>query len=214
MKQRSGIGILGGTFDPVHNAHINLASEVYQSLQLQTVKLIPCLVPVHRNVPHASPEQRLQMLELAIADQPGLSIDERELHRAEPSFMVHTLDTLRDEYGTEVPLFLILGMDAFNRLESWHDWQRLLKLAHLVVVDRPGNSKPSTGTIVGLITKHNTEDISQLKTKSAGCIYFQAVTQLDISATHIRKLRSENKSIRELCAAAVCDYIENNNLYR
>ena len=142
------IGIFGGTFDPIHYGHLRSALEVKDIFGLNEVRLIPCASPPHREQPAVTAEMRLQMLELAIKNQPGLKIDTRELDRHKvsdqtPSYMVDTLKSLRQEFPAE-PLLLFIGTDAFKHLTSWHQWQQLFDYAHIVVMTRPGfdNTKP------------------------------------------------------------------------
>ncbi len=135
------IGILGGTFDPIHYGHLRSALEVKDVFGLTEVRLIPCANPPHREQPTVTAKMRLQMLELAIKNQPGLKIDTRELDRYDqhqaPSYMVDTLKSLRQEFPTE-PLLLFIGSDAFKHLTGWHQWQQLFDYAHIVVMTRPG----------------------------------------------------------------------------
>ena len=130
------ICILGGTFDPVHFGHLRPALDVQQALEIRCIQLLPCRVPPHRDPPQGSPEQRLELLRLAVADEPALAIDTRELVREGASYMVDTLESLRAEKGEE-SLCLALGMDALLGLESWNRWREIAKLCHLVVMQRP-----------------------------------------------------------------------------
>ncbi|HCC82882.1 MAG TPA: nicotinate-nucleotide adenylyltransferase, partial [Methylophaga sp.] len=130
------IGILGGTFDPVHFGHLRSALEVCQQLELNHVRLIPCAIPPHRQPTMASADARRLMLEIAVKYVPQLTVDDRELHREGPSFSVDTLLSLREQFVNN-PLFLILGTDAFRNISSWSRWQQILQLAHIVVVQRP-----------------------------------------------------------------------------
>jgi nicotinate (nicotinamide) nucleotide adenylyltransferase len=137
------IGLFGGTFDPVHYGHLRSALEVKDSFGLDEVRIIPCAKPPHRKQPEASATMRLQMLELAIKNQPGLKIDTRELDRHKlskltPSYMVDTLKSLRQDFK-DASLLLFIGSDAFKHLTGWHQWQQLFDYAHLVVLTRPEN---------------------------------------------------------------------------
>ncbi len=134
------IGVLGGTFDPVHFGHLRPALEVRQALGLEELRLIPLRQAVHRSQPQASPEQRLAMLRLAVQGQgaEGLRIDDRELRRADESYTHDTLVDLRAELGPAVGLCLLVGADAFRGFLSWHRPDDILSLAHLIVMRRPG----------------------------------------------------------------------------
>lgn len=213
------IGILGGTFDPVHVAHLRLAHEAWEALALEQVRLVPNATPPHRAAPATSAEQRLAMLRLAVADHPGLAVDERELHRAAPSYTIDTLESLRGELGAERSLCLILGADAFVLLETWHRWQALLATAHLVVAHRPGYAPASWAARMGEslgreLNARATADPADLKRAPAGRIFALAVTQLDVSATQLRALLAAGRPPRYLIPDRVLDYIENQHLYR
>jgi nicotinate-nucleotide adenylyltransferase len=206
------IGIFGGTFDPIHYAHLRTALEVQQQLDLAELRFIPAAVPPHRPQPLASPQQRLDMVRLAIQEQPGMTVDARELEREGPSYMVDTLASLRDELG-EVPLVLILGMDALLGLSDWHQWTRLIELAHIVVMERPGAALPEQGELAELVRVHRSEKIARLAQEPAGAVWFVSVSQLDISATDIRARLAAGASPRFLLPDAVLDYILDEGLY-
>lgn len=208
------VGILGGTFDPVHYGHLRSALELQEALELKEIRLLPSAVPPHRPAPRASAEQRLAMLRLAIAGQSGLSVDSHELERSGPSYMVDTLTSLRAELG-DTPLCLILGADAFLGLPSWHRWQELNDLAHLVVMHRPGWSVESAeAALKAQLRERRLDSASALAAKPAGGIWLQPVTQLDISATALRELIAAGRSPRYLLPEAVWDYIRAQGLYR
>lgn len=208
------IGIFGGTFDPVHFGHLRPLLDVQQALGLNEVRLIPSFIPPHRDTPGASAEQRLAMLELAAAETPGFVIDRRELQRGGSSYTVDTLQSLRDELGCDEPLCLIMGLDAFVALDSWHQWQRLSELAHIVVMQRPGGLFPKTGAVAELVEQVQALDVVELQQQAAGRVYFQSVTQLDISATAIRELVAHDQDIRFLLPDSVRHYIETHGLYK
>ena len=204
------IGIFGGTFDPVHFGHLRVALDFAERLMLEQIRLLPCRQPPHRREPLASPEDRLAMLELAVTDRSGLSIDKRELQRPGPSYMVDTLQSLRDEMpGT--PLVLLLGMDAFAHFDQWHQWQRIIELAHIAVARRPGVSVPG-GDVEAWSRRYCIADDQRLG-GTAGQIVFCPVTQMDISATEIRNRIMQGRSPRYLLPDAVITYIEEKNLY-
>jgi nicotinate-nucleotide adenylyltransferase len=204
--------ILGGTFDPVHFGHLRPALEVQQALDLECVHLLPCRIPPHRGAPLASPEQRLALLRAAVADEPALAIDERELQRQGPSYMVDTLEALRRERGVQ-PLCLALGMDAFAALETWHRWRDILALCHLVIMQRPGSAWPSQGVIAGWVERARVDAPQLLRRQPAGCIIAVPVTQLAVSSTQIRALLAAGRSPRYLLPDAVLDRIRQENWY-
>ncbi|HET9702173.1 MAG TPA: nicotinate-nucleotide adenylyltransferase, partial [Burkholderiales bacterium] len=138
MSAPAPVGILGGTFDPIHNGHLRLAVEAAEACGLAEVRLIPAGAPPHRPPPLAAPRQRLEMARLAAAGSPGLVVDEREVFKTAPCYTVETLEQLRGELGAQTPLALILGMDQYLDLATWHRWRELFGLAHLIVAERPG----------------------------------------------------------------------------
>lgn len=217
MSAREAVAILGGVFDPVHHGHLRIALEVQQALGLSQVRLLPCGTPPHRGAPQADVRQRLRMLRAAIAGVPELVIDERELRRSGPSYMVDTAASLRAELGA-APLCLILGMDAFLGLHAWHEWQRLCTLLHLVVTHRPGWQPPvetqPAPQIAHLLQERQVFDPSALLDAPAGGIMLLPVTQLDISSTYIRQLVAEGRSPRYLLPEAAVEIIGQEGLYR
>ena len=206
------IGILGGTFDPIHHGHLRCAQELLQDLPLDEVRLIPCRTPPHRDTPHANVEQRLRMLKAALDGAPGMRVDERELSREGPSYTVDTLHSLRAELGA-APLCLIVGMDAFNGLDRWHRWQELIGLAHIVVAHRPGWLSPRTGAVAELLQHHAAQSATELRARPAGCILPWPITGLDISASAIRTQVAAGKSPRFLVTEAVARIIAAEKLY-
>jgi nicotinate-nucleotide adenylyltransferase len=208
------IGILGGTFDPVHFGHLRPALDIQQALGLAELRLLPCRQPPHRDPPHATPEQRLAMLRLATRGEAGLTLDERELLRDGPSYMVETLLSLRAELGAERPLSLLIGMDALHGLDRWHRWRELVDLCHLVVATRPGWTAPQDGAVAQLVRERQVAEATALHARAAGKLMFCPVTLLDISASRIRALLAEGKSARYLLPAEVLEYIHKAGLYQ
>lgn len=207
------LGILGGTFDPVHHGHLRLAIEMAEALGLAEVRLVPLYLAPHREPPTASAALRLRMLNAAIAGTPNLTVDERELRRARVSYTIETLAELRRERCGR-PLCLILGMDAFSGLEGWHRWREIIGLAHLAVAKRPGSALSPSGPIQGLLDRHGVPDPSELHRQEAGCLLIRDVPALDISASAIRARIAAGRSPRHLLPDAVLELIERNRLYR
>jgi nicotinate-nucleotide adenylyltransferase len=208
------IGVLGGTFDPIHYGHLRPALELLETLDLAEVRFIPCRIPAHRGTPQVTAEQRLALVRLAIAGQPGFVADDRELRREGTSYMIDTLASLRDELGQETPLCLIIGADAFRELSTWSRWQELGKVAHIVVMQRPGAPQALPAPLAEWATPRTALDAEVLQTQPAGCILFQPVTQLDISATQIRALLARGQSPRYLLPEAALACICDQALYR
>ncbi|MCK5828892.1 MAG: nicotinate-nucleotide adenylyltransferase [Methylococcales bacterium] len=203
------IGIYGGTFDPVHYGHLRTALEVKEKFLLDEVRLIPCAQPAHKALPLTLPEMRLAMLELAVKNQPGLVIDRRELVRDGYSYMIDTLKSLRSETPRQ-SLLLFIGTDAFKGLADWYQWQQLFDYAHIVVITRPGYQLKQ---IPDFLSSKLTEDREKLIRDRLGYLFFQSVTQLDISATAIRATIEAGLNPGFLLPDNVINYIKNNKLY-
>jgi nicotinate-nucleotide adenylyltransferase len=206
------ICILGGTFDPVHFGHLRPALDVQQALGIECVHLLPCRIPPHRDMPRLTDAQRLALLRLAIEREPGLSIDERELRREGPSYMVDTLASLRAEIGDR-PLCLALGMDALAGLDSWHRPERILDLCHLVVMQRPGTGWPRGGALEQRIEEARVAQVEALSACAAGRVLALPVTQMAVSSTRIRELLKHGRSARYLMPEAVLERILQENWY-
>jgi nicotinate-nucleotide adenylyltransferase len=206
------LGILGGTFDPIHNGHLRLALDLRDSLGLAEIRIIPNAHPPHREAPIAPAEQRASWIRAAIEGESGLVLDERELSRIGPSYTVDTLRSLREE-NPAAPLCLILGMDAFAGFRQWREPDRIIELAHLVLVPRPGSQVALGYELGNLLAERTTEDPARLARVPAGLIHRCAVTPLEISAQGIRALLAAGKSVRYLVPDAVCDAIERSGCY-
>ncbi len=195
------IGVLGGTFDPVHFGHLRPALELCEGLKLDQVRLIPSRTPVHRGDPVAPLEERIQWLQRAVEGVPQLLVDLREVERESPSWMVLTLESLQREFPAQ-PLCLILGMDAFLQLESWHRWRELSDYAHIVVTHRPGFEHAMEGALgiwSGERVCSSIEELHRLpEERGGGRVFYCPVTQLEISATGIRTMVGRGEDPRFL----------------
>ena len=206
------IGIFGGTFDPIHYGHLRTAFEMLQALDLDEVRFIPSGDPPHRGQTYATAARRLEMVRLAIADQPGFVVDDRELQRGGPSYTVDTLTALRAEHG-DVPMGLIVGMDAFLGLTTWHRWADILSLAHIVVAHRPGWKAPDIGPLGELIAEFGTHRTGDLHAAACGRVHIHAVTQLEISSSEIRDLVAAGRDPRFLMPDAVRNLTADSRCY-
>lgn len=206
------MGVFGGTFDPIHYGHLRTAFEMLQALRFEDVRFIPCGDPPHRGSTFASALQRLRMVELAIAGQDGFVADDREFRRGGPSYTIDTLLALREEFPDRA-LGLIVGMDAFLGLSTWHRWQEILDTAHIIVAHRPGWKAPDMGPLGDLITEFGTHRVDDLHTALDGRVHIHAVTQLEISSTEIRDLVAAGRDPRFLMPDAVRDEIETSGCY-
>jgi nicotinate-nucleotide adenylyltransferase len=196
------IGVFGGTFDPIHFGHLRTAFEILQAARLAEVRFVPAGDPPHRAAPQVDAAERLAYVRAAVADQPGFIVDDRELRRGGRSYSVLTLAELRAELPA-TPLCLIVGMDAFLGLPTWHRWDELLQLAHIVVAPRPGWVAPTTGVLGDLLAERGTDSVEALHNALAGRILIQPVTQLEISSTELRDLLAAGRDPRYLVPDSV-----------
>ncbi len=208
------IGVLGGTFDPIHFGHLRPALDCLQSLGLDEVRFIPLKVAVHRAQPRAAAHPRLGMVQAAIAGAPGLVADGRELARDGASYSYDTLRSVRREIGPTKPICLLVGADAFNGFLSWHRPADILTLAHLVVMQRPGAPEPDDPVLRDWVTERGCNDTAELRRLPGGRILHKRVTQLGISSSRIRALIADGRSARYLLPDPVLDIIERDGLYR
>lgn len=207
------IGILGGTFDPIHHGHLRLAIEALEQCGLREVRFIPSGTPPHRGAPHASATDRLQMVQLAVHSHPAFLADPRETYRTDACYTVDTLTELRSELGSQQALCLLLGSDAFAQLHTWHQWQRLFELAHIVVMQRPGQPLGNTmaKTDPALLREYTARlapSPKVLHESPAGHIVVLNIPALEISATDIRRRCVAGKDIHSLVPDSVAQFIQ------
>lgn len=195
----SRVGVYGGSFDPVHLGHLRSALEVSRSHKLDVLRFLPSGNPPHRAPAQVANNHRLQMLQLAVADAPGIVIDDRELERKSTSYSIDTLEAIQAE-NQQAALTLIIGMDQFSAFDTWHRWQELLQRVDLVVMERPGETM--SGSAQQLMS-------SPLQSR----ISIVAVTQMDISSSRIRQDLKAGLDIRFLVPDVVKNYINSNSLY-
>lgn len=208
------IGIMGGTFDPIHFGHLRMAQELAEALNLMEVRFIPSATPPHRDQPMTSAQQRADMVALAIADNPLFKLDTRELEREGYSYTIDTLQSLHEELQGQARLCLLMGMDAFAGITSWHRWQALLQFAHIVVATRPGATLPVSHTALDAWSpQHAIASAELLRRQTENGILKQEITALDISATKIRDHFAEGKTPRYLLPGNVLKYINQQALY-
>jgi len=196
------IGVLGGTFDPVHLGHLIMAEEVRVSLGLSEIILVPAGQPLLKPAHPITPaEHRLQMLHLAIADRPHFRVSTLEIERPGPSYTVDTIAELRGQYGSEAEIFFILGWDSLAQIAEWREPLRIIEMCYLVAVPRPGYQRP---------------DLEALEASVPGVsqrVVFLEKPQIDISASAIRELVARGKPINHLVPEPVAEYIIKHKLY-
>ncbi|MCF6217933.1 MAG: nicotinate-nucleotide adenylyltransferase [Gammaproteobacteria bacterium] len=208
--------ILGGTFDPVHNAHLRTASDVAELLGVEQVRLLPCGEPAHREQPGATAAQRLAMLQRAVHGQRRFVIDAQELARSGPSYMVDTAASLRRELGAECCICLMMGMDAFLGLPGWHEWSKVPEYLNLVVIERPGwqGALKQQKILRMLLEQRQVHSVEALLAAPAGKILMVTVSQLPISATQIRNMISAGELPQGLLPESVLALIREQKIYQ
>jgi nicotinate-nucleotide adenylyltransferase len=197
------LGVLGGTFDPVHRGHIRMAEEAGRALELDRMLLVPAGRPVSKtNRPVTPAEHRVNMLNLAVKNKPRLSVSTIEVDRPGPTFTIDTITALKKESGAQTEIYFILGWDSLAQLPEWREPARLAALCWLVAVPRPGCQKP---------------DMVALEQKIPGIakkVIFLEQPNINISATGIREKVARGENIDNLVNKAVAGYIKNHKLYQ
>ena len=197
------IGILGGTFDPVHRGHLEIARRAMDEAALERVIFIPAGQPrLKPGEPSASPRQRLEMLRLAVGDTPGFEVSDIELRRTGPTMTVETLRELRQELGDGVELCFILGLDALARFDRWVEPERVAELARLLAVSRPG------------YTGFDWPGFYARNPYVEGRVDCLDSTAIDVSASELRQRIAAGASVSGLLPSVVEQYIQENGLYK
>lgn len=212
------VGILGGTFDPVHNGHLAIAEAVRPALALSSILFIPAFLPPHKPTYAISAfSHRVAMLELAVAGHPGFFVSRLEAEREGVSYSIDTLRALRQSLGKDVQLFFITGMDAFAEIHTWKANRELLDHASFVVIGRPDHCQQSCGQTVAT----NFPGYAFVESRGSwerepgqGAIHPVAMEPVTVSSTGIREAVRQGRAIRNLVPGAVADYIESQGLYR
>jgi len=227
MSARAPIGIFGGTFDPIHFGHLRLAQEAVEQCNLASVRFIPSGTPPHRAAPYASAQHRLNMVRLAIQGNEKFVLDEREIFRTDPCYTVDTLTAMRVDidlnWGSQQPLCLLLGSDAFLLLHTWYEWEKLFSLAHIVVLHRPQNNAveqdfstriaQASSALHRVYQERASTSPVVLSAAPAGAILRVDIPALEISSSTIRARCADNKDIHYLLPDTVASYIHTHHLY-
>jgi len=207
------VGLLGGTFNPIHVGHLRGAEEIREAFDLEKVIFIPASVPPHKGMERLmDASHRLEMVRLALRSNPAFSISDIELKRSGKSYSVDTIRYFKDLYPG--PLFFILGEDAFFEIEAWREFKDLFSLCHFVVMSRPGFQKAGLELPESLVPFFRREARGRWTHISGHCLYLQEITLLDISSTRIRERIKRGNSVRYLLPAEVEAYIDGKGLYR
>jgi len=216
-EEASRLGLFGGTFNPIHYGHLRSAEEVAEVLGLTRVWFIPAAIPPHKPAQEMTPYAvRYEMTRLAVGDHPLMEVSDIEGRRPGRSYSIETLRQIRTEIGHSWELYFILGLDAILEISTWKDYAELFNLCHFVVLDRPGYDDSRLGEV---LTREVHPGFQPLKEEagfrhpSGYKVIFLETTLLDISATGIRRLVRQGRSIRYLLPEAVRGYIITNKLY-
>ncbi len=200
------IGLLGGTFNPIHQGHLSIAQDVLQCLKLERVEFMPCHTPVHRQSPLVSVEHRVSMLKLALKGHDQFHINSCEVDRGGSSYMIDTLRFLQqDEEPSRV---LIVGTDAFNNLHQWKQADRLFDYCHIVVCQRADQVCTQNQ-----FDQYRVSKVSELIKKPIGGLYFLNVSPVPCSSTQLREKLSKQQSVSQYLAQPVVEFIQSNHLY-
>ncbi len=226
MKKRSrgapagakGIGLFGGTFDPVHYGHLRAGEEIRQAFSLSWVEFLPARIPPHKTQkPLTEVKHRLAMLRLAVEGNPYFRVSEVEATREGVSYLVDTLIAYREHYPSDVSLYFILGMDSFLEIATWHRYAELFSLSNFVVITRPGYERPALSEVVSEQVASSFEPSRQekdcLEHRDGHRIFFRDTTLLDIAASRLRAWIREGRSVRYLIPEGVWAYVQENGLY-
>jgi nicotinate-nucleotide adenylyltransferase len=205
--------LFGGTFDPVHLGHVNTALAIQNHMHFERFIFLPCKSPVLKNTTMASSEQRIDMLKLAIRPWPEFELDLREIKRETPSFMVDTLQSFREELGNQVSITLLLGMDAFLQLPQWHEWQKILELSHLLVIQRIQVTETLMPPALKTLFKTHSGNKNSLLTHAYGKIYQFNAGEYAISSSCLRQKMAAREDIQLYLPEGVYQYIQREKIY-
>jgi nicotinate-nucleotide adenylyltransferase len=214
MTPRPHVGLLGGTFDPIHNGHLAAARGAQRSLRLDAVRIIPAARPPHRpDSPRASEYHRLEMVRHAIAGDAGWEVCDLELRREGPSYTFDTLSAFHREGLTPLQIFFITGADAFAEIETWHRYPDVLDAAHFAVVTRPGFSVDTLRRRLPMLASRMVAPSAIADSSTPRIVLVEAETP-DVSSTAVRWRAARGEALDGLVPPAVAAYISHNQLYR
>ncbi|ATC94091.1 nicotinate-nucleotide adenylyltransferase [Pseudoalteromonas tunicata] len=206
------IGIFGGTFDPIHQGHLNIARQCCEQLNLTSLAFMPCAQPAHKKSPGISARDRANMVQLAIAPYPKFSLDERELNRVGPSYSLLSLQEIRQTEPNR-PIAFLIGMDSLNQLHLWHRWQEVTALCHLIVCQRPGQICAPAAEVTDYLKQARCQEVNDLVQQKAGLCYFLSCPQIDISSSELRLSLKNAANFPALLPKTVANYIKTHQLY-
>lgn len=209
------LGILGGTFDPIHKAHLFIVNELANKLSFKEIQLIPCGHPPHRNTPIATPEDRIEMIKQAIVNVPHLKINGIEIKRKGFSYTIDTLKSLRVSFPDQ-SLCFIMATDEFLLFNQWYKYKSILKYCHLIIVNRSDYFLPKEKWLDELLLQHQTNKEEDLNCIQSGKIIIQHLPTIPVSATEIRCYLKEGNdtAVKLLLPEKVFEYIKKKHLYQ
>lgn len=208
------IAIYGGTFDPVHNGHIQTSINIQAKFHFDSYYFLPAKTQITKSQAQASVEDRVKMLQLALEEYPQFSIDKREVERDSPSYMIDTLQSMRAQYPS-ASITLIMGYDSFASLDKWHKWQQLISFANLLIINREQfKSSRLPEAVETLLAEHQSSNEDALALNKAGTIYLFDAGNYDISSTEIRTKLHIKDAIKQDLPAIVYEYIRSSGLYQ
>jgi len=218
------IGVFGGTFNPIHIAHLSMAEFCREAMELSEVVFVPAQAPPHKEVEYGvSAEARLEMVRLATASNPAFRVDDVELRLPRPSYSIKTVEMLKEQYGKGAELFFIMGMDSFLDIGSWHAADRLITLCDFITTFRPGAKHFDLGKhkyvhevdmlmLDMLDAKERT--VGKVELTSGRYLHLVSSFGMDISSTELRRRIKHRKSVKYLLPDLVESYILDKRLYR
>ena len=203
LKKR--IGILGGTFNPIHMGHVVMAEETCQHHHLSKIIFIPAYIPPHKYVKDLTEaHHRYEMIKAAISEKSKFEVSDLEILREGKSYTIDTVQEILDHYGQDCEVFLIMGADSLNELELWKNIKRLSQLCHFVIINRPGFKTEASARLIEIIGSDNISDMERLRIE---------ITPVGISSTDIRKRLNDGVEIKGLVPECVEAYIREHGLY-
>ena len=218
-KKKERAGLFGGTFDPVHFGHLRAAEEIREQLSLNKIYFIPAALPPHKESAHTTPSRhRLEMLRLAVSENPYFDICDYELEKNTTSYTVETLRHLNNVYP-DTEFYFIVGSELFREIETWKEYRELFKLSNFAVITRPGYPDEGAATLP-LALKNDfsyykeKENVIFYKDNNSKLIAFPKIRGLEISSTEIRRFVKAGRSVKYLAPTPVEEYILQNNIYR
>ncbi|MEC7685876.1 MAG: nicotinate-nucleotide adenylyltransferase [Pseudomonadota bacterium] len=210
MKSR--LGIFGGAFDPVHQGHIQAARFALETLDLDAVQMIPCNVPNHKESLSASAVHRMEMLKLALRDEPSITPDDCEMRRGGISYASDTVSAFAESGCWQHRIF-VMGMDAFNGLPCWHNWQGFLDSCHILVLGRSGQDVDELVAAELDLERRQVAEPHELFEQSVGKVHLARLFDVELSSTQVRSLLGKDGHVSGLLNPSVINYIEEHSLY-